>query len=77
MQLEDAEGLREKIQGDLNEIEKEINEVRNMVEKQQVVIEKQLRTVSTFKNCIRVRITLQKRIRSMLCKIRNCLGNEF
>lgn len=49
MQLEDAEGLREKIQGDLNEIEKEINEVRNMVEKQQVVIEKQLRTVSTFK----------------------------
>ena len=52
MQLEDAEGLREKIQGDLNEIEKEINEVRNMVEKQQVVIEKQLRTVSTFKNCM-------------------------
>ena len=46
IQLEDAEGLREKIRGEMNNLESQMVHLGSRLDGQQSVIEKQLRTVT-------------------------------
>ena len=46
IQLEDAEGLREKIRGEMNHLESQLVHLGSRLDGQQSVIEKQLRTVT-------------------------------
>ena len=46
--MEDAEGLREKFQGEMNVLEAKISELKQKIESQQSLIEKQLSTVRTY-----------------------------
>ena len=45
IQLEDAEGLRQKIRGEMNNLESQMVHLNSRLDGQQSVIEKQLRTV--------------------------------
>ena len=45
LQWEDAEGLRQKLRGEMNALDRQMSEMRGQIEGQQSIIEKQLRTV--------------------------------
>ena len=46
LELEDVEGIREKIRIELNKVEEQLTELRTKQQSQQNVIEQQLRSVS-------------------------------